>query len=175
MQKSYNSEPYQRVSDLEDMRYPDEELSGGEWLKVTRKKHKRISIQRGKVSLTTPPGPLFRKPLTRSRSLLLQQIFNQGKYVVGIFGGLTKPLKQKCVQSLIKTHNLDMICLLESKMEVVALNKALKLRFNGMSCLHNLFSPKIRVILLWNNSVAAVNLIDMTDQLIHVKLIVLVH
>lgn len=92
--KSYNSEPYQSVSDLEDMRYPDEELSGGEWLTVTRKKHKRISIQRGKVSLTTPPGPLFRKPLTRSRSLLLQQIFNQGKYVVGIFGGLTNPLNK---------------------------------------------------------------------------------
>lgn len=71
---------------------------------------------------------------------------------------------------MIKTHKLDMICLLESKMDVETLTNALKLRFQGMSCIHNLSSPKIRVILLWNNSVAAVNTIAMTDQLIHVKI-----
>lgn len=85
--------------------------------------------------------------------------------------GFNKPLKQKCVQSLIKKQNLDMLCLLETKMDTVALNKALGLRFSGMSCLSNSdFHNKIRIMLLWNACVASVVLIDMTDQLLHVKI-----
>lgn len=69
--------------------------------------------------------------------------------------GFNKPLKQKCVQSMIKTRKLDIVCLLETKMDLEALNTALRLRFNGLAYLHNLsFHTKIRVLLLWNASVA---------------------
>lgn len=72
---------------------------------------------------------------------------------------------------MIKSHKLDIVCLLETKMDMDALNTALRTRFNGMACLHNLsFNNKIRVLLLWNTSVANVLLIEMTDQLIHVKI-----
>lgn len=83
--------------------------------------------------------------------------------------GFIKPLKQKCVQSLIKTHNLDIVCLLETKLELEALNK-IQLRFNGMSFLQNFSSSKIRFLLLWNANVANVTLIDMNDQFMHVKI-----
>lgn len=72
---------------------------------------------------------------------------------------------------MIQSHKLDMICLLETKMDLEALNTALRHRFNGMACLHNFsFHNNIHVILLWNNNVAKVTLINMTDQLLHVKI-----
>lgn len=70
--------------------------------------------------------------------------------------GFNSPLKQKCVQNMIKNHNLDMVCLLETKLDLVALNKATNLRFNGMSFIHNMSSSNIRVLLLWNDQMVNV-------------------
>lgn len=84
--------------------------------------------------------------------------------------GFYKPLKQKSVRSLTKSHKLVVVCLLESKMNLEALNQATRLHFSKMSFLYNLSSLKIRVLILWDARVAKITIIDMNDQLIHVRI-----
>lgn len=65
--------------------------------------------------------------------------------------GFNKPLKQKSVQAMVKLHNLDILCLLETKLDIAALDKFQRIRFTGMSCINNFaYSTKIRIALFWN-------------------------
>lgn len=50
------------------------------------------------------------------------------------------------------------------------MKKDMNLRFQGLSYIHNSSSQeKIRILLLWNATVVSVTLMDMSEQLIHVR------
>lgn len=77
--KAYNNDPDVNTRNLEDMSNfeTEEATSCGEWRTVASKKDKRTGIKAGTTTFTTHLGPLFRQPLTRSRSLLLQRSSNE--------------------------------------------------------------------------------------------------
>lgn len=71
--KYYNSEPNVHVTDTDNIRNTDLEdnLSCEEWQTVIKKK--RFNTKRGKAKAIFFDTPLFRQPLTRSKTLLLKR------------------------------------------------------------------------------------------------------
>ncbi|XP_073039156.1 uncharacterized protein, partial [Primulina eburnea] len=83
--------------------------------------------------------------------------------------GLHKPLKQKSVQAILHTRNIDVLGILESKFDEKSLSSMMRIRFPGMRAIHNFcLNTKGRICVLWNPNIVDLNVLSMTEQSIHV-------
>ncbi|XP_073060321.1 uncharacterized protein [Primulina eburnea] len=83
--------------------------------------------------------------------------------------GLHKPLKQKSVQSLMHTRKIDVIGILESKLDEQSLSSMMRIRFPGMKVIHNFcLNTRGRICVVWNPNKVDLNVLSMTEQSVHV-------
>ncbi|XP_073129128.1 uncharacterized protein [Henckelia pumila] len=83
--------------------------------------------------------------------------------------GLNKPLKQKNAQGVLKKHNLSILGLLEVKIKPNLLDRMMDTKFLGMPFLHNFHvCPNSRILIMWDSKMVHLDLLEMTDQFIHV-------
>lgn len=87
--------------------------------------------------------------------------------------GFNKLLKQKNAQGMIK-NILSIFGLYEVKIKEQIIDRIMETKFSGMSFIHNFhLCDKSRILVMWNNSMVKVDLIFMTDQVIHVNVVCL--
>ncbi|XP_073149181.1 uncharacterized protein [Henckelia pumila] len=83
--------------------------------------------------------------------------------------GLSKPLKQKNAQEVLKKLNFSILGLLEVKIKPNLLDRMMDTKFPGMSFLHNFhLCDNSRILIMWDPMMVHLDLLDMTDQIIHV-------
>ncbi|XP_073295036.1 uncharacterized protein [Primulina huaijiensis] len=88
--------------------------------------------------------------------------------------GFHKPLKQKSVQYIMNTRKIEKFGILESKLDEKALQNLMRVRFQGMRVFHNfMLNDKGQIMVLWYPSSVNIDLIDMSDQAVHVRVICL--
>lgn len=84
--------------------------------------------------------------------------------------GFHKALKQRSVQAIMATHKIDVIGILESKFDGKDLSTLLRIRFQGMSAVHNLdCDSRGRIMILWN-SLVDVNIVGVNTQFVHLAI-----
>lgn len=85
--------------------------------------------------------------------------------------GLHRPLKQKSVRTLVYNKKIDVLGILESKLDCKSLATMMRIHFPGMSVVHNFdFSDKGRILIIWNHNSTTLNVLDIGDQFIHAEI-----
>ena len=80
--------------------------------------------------------------------------------------GFNNPLKQKGVMGRIKEHNIQVVCLLETRVKEIKSQSIIDKHFQGWSLIHNyLTAYNGRIWFLWKEQVQ-VDLVALTDQCI---------
>ena len=80
--------------------------------------------------------------------------------------GLNDPIKQKEIVSRIRNNNINLVCLLETRIKESKMKAVISRHFQGWQMLHNYSegAPNGRIWILWNE--AQVDLVDVMDQCI---------
>lgn len=79
------------------------------------------------------------------------------------------------MRTLFHTNKIDVLGILESKLDDKSLSYMMRIHFSDMSFSHNFFlSDKGRILVLWNPSSVSLNVVDLTDQFMHVSISCLV-
>ena len=82
--------------------------------------------------------------------------------------GFNKPLKQNGVKSFIKKHQVDVMGVLETKLNLDKLARVLKNKFQGWVQINNFDTHAAgRILLLWNPMTVDVQPLDISPQIIH--------
>lgn len=85
--------------------------------------------------------------------------------------GFNRPLKQKSVCTLVHNHKIDVFGILKSKLYKKALSSLMKIDFPDMLAIHNFdLSDKGRILVIWNPKTVGLNILEMSDQHIHVNI-----
>ena len=84
--------------------------------------------------------------------------------------GFSLPFKHNGVKNLIMQHSIDVIGLLETKINDSKLQKIMHLKFQGWSQINNFHTHGAnRILVLWNPSKVSIELEEMSSQSIHYK------
>lgn len=84
--------------------------------------------------------------------------------------GLNKSLKQNGVMSLVRKHSIDIIGIMETKLNIEGESRLLKSIFGAWSVLNNFEAHEGgRILILWNPLKVLVELLSYTSQIRHTK------
>ena len=82
--------------------------------------------------------------------------------------GFNQALKQNGVLDLIRRNNLDIIGILETKINSDKLDRIMRNKFNGWREVNNFQQHRAgRILVLWNPAVIDLHLVDLSPQAIH--------
>ncbi|KAL8463730.1 hypothetical protein ACS0TY_034404 [Phlomoides rotata] len=85
--------------------------------------------------------------------------------------GFHRPEKQDEIICLARMHQVDVFCILETKLDVKALERILRNKFQGWSFAHNFDCIKGgRILVLWKHLGVDMQVIDSSPQYIHCSL-----